>query len=143
MVTNGGLNITAPESVSLNVVEELWQLLADSDHSSEDHSPSAGSHSGDDLMAVSLNAVAGTTSRKTIKLLAYIHQYKVHSFLSEQMASLLPSRSQLQQPINVKVADGGIIMCTHEVVDCAWLIEGHQFSTTFKIIPRDGLVGTA
>lgn len=26
-------------------------------------------------------------------------------------------------------------MCTHEVVDCAWLIQGYQFSTTFKIIP--------
>lgn len=35
----------------------------------------------------------------------------------------------------MQVADGGIIACTHEVVNCAWLLQGHQFATTFKILP--------
>lgn len=58
-----------------------------------------------------------------------------HSFLSEQFAAQLPNWKLLQNPVPIKVTDGGIILCTHEIVGCDWLVQGTQFSTTFKILP--------
>lgn len=65
------------------------------------------------------------------------------NFISERFASHFPNWQPLQQPVNVKVADGGILMCTHEV-DCLWLVPGEEFSTKFKILPLkcyDAIIG--
>jgi len=35
----------------------------------------------------------------------------------------------------VKVANGATLLCTHEVVNCSWSVQGHLFTTTFKILP--------
>lgn len=37
--------------------------------------------------------------------------------------------------MQVKVANGSILTCTHEVADCPLLIQGCQFQTTFRILP--------
>lgn len=130
-----------PDSVPLSVVEEIWQMLSLDDHN---NTHSEESDSGDDLVAVSDQAIKGTSGGKTIKLQASIPQFPAlilvdsgssHSFISEQFATNLPDWSVLANPIKVKVADGGILLCTHEVKFCDWLIQGTQFKTTFKILP--------
>lgn len=109
-------------------MEELWQLLADSSNSAENVSPGIESDSSDELMSISLHVVSGVTSGKIIKLQAYIHELKAlvlidssssHSFVSEQLATYLPFINPFKKSINGQVADGGIITCTHEVVNCA------------------------
>jgi hypothetical protein len=35
----------------------------------------------------------------------------------------------------VRVADGAMLQCTHEVVNCSWSVNGNLFNTTFKILP--------
>jgi len=133
-----------PESVSLHVVEELWQIFSEGDESPTLSSQSAESDSGDDLMALSAYAATGINSGKTIKLQASILQHKAlvlldsgssHSFISEQMAALLSYRSPLKHPMKVQVVDGGILLCTHEVKNCPWLLQGTQLTTSFKILP--------
>ncbi|WVZ71981.1 hypothetical protein U9M48_020508 [Paspalum notatum var. saurae] len=105
---------------------------------------SVDTDSGDDLMAISAQANNGVTTSKTIKLFGHIHQYSAlilvdsgssHNFISEQFAAQLSPWKQLIKPIQVKVADGGILFCTHEIVKCPWLVQGNQFYTTFKILP--------
>lgn len=83
-----------PESVALNVVEELWQMVSIVDTPAELHQED--SDSSEDLMALSVQAIHGTSSGKTIKLAVHFANHKAvvlidsgssHNFISEQMAS--------------------------------------------------------
>jgi hypothetical protein len=58
-----------------------------------------------------------------------------HNFISEQFATNFPNWKRLDRSIDVKVADGGLLKCTHEVEAVDWLIQGTQFKTSFKILP--------
>lgn len=80
-----------PESVSLHVVEELWQMISEEDAANTivQEDPD----SGEDLMAISDQAIQGTTFGKTIKLACHIQKNKAvllfdsgssHNFISEQ-----------------------------------------------------------
>lgn len=120
-----------PESVPLHVVEELWQLVSEGGRTTQPTVKTAKSDSEEDLMAISVQAVNGTSSGKTIRLACSIDKCRAivlvdsgssHNFISEQMAALLPGWKALQKPISVKVADGRVLLCTHEVEDCPWLI---------------------
>jgi len=101
------------------------------------------SDSGEDLMALSDQAVQGTCIGKTIKLAAHFGKHSAvvlldsgssHKFISEQLAACLPNWQLLQKPLQVKVANDSVLICTHEMT-CAWLVQGVQFETTFRILP--------
>ncbi|WVZ97024.1 hypothetical protein U9M48_042591 [Paspalum notatum var. saurae] len=142
--TKWGLQHNCPSSVSVNVVEELWQMVSNESENYEMGNPTKDTDSREDLMALSAQAVSGTTSNRTIKLYGHIHHHSAlllvdsgssHNFISEQFATRLTPWRLLKQPIQVKVVDGGILLCTHELEFCPWLVQGHQFQTTFKILP--------
>jgi len=133
---------TCLDSVSLNIIEEVWQMI--SDETMPSATTQEDSDSGEDLMAISTHAVQGTTSSKTIRLDCHILKNKAvvlvdsgstHNFIREQLAALKPNWKLLEKPLQVRVANGSILTCTHEVTDCPWLIQGHQFHTTFRILP--------
>jgi hypothetical protein len=128
-----------PAIVPLNVIEEVWQYLGNPaiDSNDSDSDP-------DELMALSHQAVNGTTAAHTLKLHAYIQQQQAiilvdsgssHNFISEHMAANLHPWTPLKHSTSVKVADGATITCTHEVVNCSWTAQGIMFTTTFKILP--------
>ncbi|WVZ87398.1 hypothetical protein U9M48_034038 [Paspalum notatum var. saurae] len=129
-------------TVPLNVVDELWQILEDSD--SQVITENADSDSGDDLMALSLAAVHGADASRTIKFQGSIKRFPAFilidsgssgNFVSEQFASLLPNWNLLSQPVEVRVANGSVILCTHEISHCKVVINGHAFDITLKILP--------
>lgn len=67
-----------------------------------------------------------------------------NNFISEHLASYLPNWKPLQHPVKVKIADGKILLCTHEIPNCHWLVQGVAFKTTFKILPlrcHDAILG--
>lgn len=37
--------------------------------------------------------------------------------------------------IKVRIADGGILHCNKEIVDCLWLVQGQSFLTSLKVLP--------
>ena len=128
--------------MSLHVVEELWQMVTDQ---SPTLSPEGlDSDSGDDLMALSDLVANGTYTGKTIKFHGYIQRHKAiflvdsgssHTFVSAQFATNLPNWKPLAKPIGVKVADGGILQCTHEVQLYDWLVQGVQFRIPLRYCP--------
>lgn len=126
-------------TVSLNVMEEVWQFCSDSNSSNPEDSDS-----GEDLCAISLQAVNGTEGARTIRLRGYIHRTEVfmlvdsgstHSFIDERAATQIPGCKDLSAPVRVRVANGSLIYCTHELPDLLWGVQGQTFKTTFKIIP--------
>ncbi|WVZ64364.1 hypothetical protein U9M48_013891 [Paspalum notatum var. saurae] len=134
--TKWGSQHKCPSSVSLHVVEELWQMVSEDSSTNEICKYAEDTDSGDELMALSAQAVSGTATNKTIKLYGHIHCYSAlmlvdsgssYNFISEQFAAQLKAWRPLPKPIQVKVADGGILLCTHEI--------NQQFYTTFKILP--------
>ena len=80
-------------TVSLHVVEELWQLLPDSPATTRPEE----SDSGEDLMSLSIHAVTGTEAPKTLRVMGsvfgqspiiLVDSGSSSSFITEQMAAL-------------------------------------------------------
>ena len=131
-------------SVPLHVVEELWQLVQESEEENQLLPKSTVSDSEEDLCAISIAAIDGSEAPKTMRFLGKISDHKViiladsgssGNFISESVAAQLPNWQSLPMPIQVKLANGNILTCTHELCDCAVLINGHQFFITLKILP--------
>ncbi|WVZ74595.1 hypothetical protein U9M48_022759 [Paspalum notatum var. saurae] len=127
-------------TVDLHVVEELWQLLTDSEFDDKEFQ----SESAADLMTVSINALNGTEASKTIRLVAAFQSQAIvmlldsrssTSFMCEQLATALPHWVALSHPLQVKVADGRLLWCTHEVQNCSVKIQGVTFVLNLKILP--------
>lgn len=59
-----------PTSVSLHVLEEVWQFLEGSSNVSQIHEEE--DDLGDDLMAISIQALQGTEGIKTIRLRGFL-----------------------------------------------------------------------
>lgn len=136
-----GPNHQCAESVPLHVVEELWQMLNIEGGTTE---VQAESDSEEDLMAISAQADSGSSDGRTIKLFCHVYKHPAvilvysgsgNNFISEHLASFLSNWKPLPHPVKVKIADGKILLCTHEIPDCDWLVQGVTFKTTFKILP--------
>lgn len=96
-------------------------------------------------MAISVNAVQGTETGKTVRMIAYIYGKEAvilidsgssHSFISEAMASKWRNWSSLDTPMQVRVANGEVLYCKHEL-DCPVWISGHGFKISLKVLPLD------
>lgn len=57
------------------------------------------------------------------------------NFVSEAIASKWRNWSPLKAPVQVRVANGEILQCTHELPDCPVWISGHAFKISLKILP--------
>lgn len=57
------------------------------------------------------------------------------NFINEALASKWRHWTPLQSSKQVRVANGDILQCTHELVDCPIWIFGHGFKLTLKILP--------
>jgi len=136
------------QNVSLHALEELWEFL--SDDPVEKQGPVQAEEeeedSGEDLMAISVQAVRGTDSETTIRLRGFISGQEAymlvdsgstHCFISEAAAAKIQGKRALSVPVQVRVANGNIIQCTHELPDQVWLLQGKSFRSTFKILPID------
>lgn len=130
------------DTVPLHMVEELWQLFEQSGVS--DDPVSAQEDSGDDLMVLSFQAIHGTEAPQTIKLMATLFSKKVimlvdsgssSSFISQPLAALGPSLELLPHPVQVKVANGQAIWCTHYLPHCKVCLPNHSFFIDLKVLP--------
>jgi hypothetical protein len=130
------------DTVPLHVVEELWQLLDQPD--SQDNSPVSPDQSPKDLLVLSFHAVHGTEAPETIKLMATVFSKKVlmlvdsgssSSFISQPLAALGPPLIPLPEAVQVKVASGQLLACTHYIPHCKVSLPGHVFSINLKVLP--------
>lgn len=95
-------------------------------------------------MELSLSAIEGTTCGHTIQMAGHLAEHSVimlidsgssSSFISKQVADLVRRWTQLSRPIQIRVANGTFLQCTHEIQNCPVTIQGHQFYINLKILP--------
>ena len=58
-----------------------------------------------------------------------------HSFISESLAAQWSQWSALPSPIQVRVANGSILLCTHELPKCPVWIDGYCFLLNLRVLP--------
>jgi hypothetical protein len=94
------------------------------------------SDSGEDLMAIFVQAMNGTEGSRTVRLRGYIQCKEVfmlidsrssHSFVSDLVAATISPWHSLAQSVSVKVANGQTLACTHELLNQIWGYSGHYF----------------
>jgi hypothetical protein len=115
----------------------LWQLLSDDKDPSSNEIARLNTDYGEDLMELSLVAVQGIACVQSVLMEGKINMHTVVllidsgsscSFVSHNLASMLPDWSPLPKPVQIRVANDTILMCTHELANCPMNIQGHAFS---------------
>jgi hypothetical protein len=129
-------------TVPLHIVEELWQLLETDEAPVENKTTSEDSR--DNLMVLSVHAVQGTEAPQIVKLMAHLFTKKIimlvdsgssSSFIGQPLAKLGTNIIPLSQPVQVQVANGQIISCTHYLPQCKITLQGHTFHLNLKVLP--------
>ena len=96
---------------------------------------------------LSAHAAAGTTHKKSIRLLATMQGKQVlilvdsgstGSFISKAAVEQLVLRVKQIPQVTVTVADGGKTTCNTAVEDAKWLCQGHEFQTTLRVFNIPG-----
>ena len=129
-------------------MEEVWNFL--SEDQSEQHSHEEEEiDSGEELLAISVQAMKGTEGNKSVRLRGFwanqevymlVNSGSTHCFISDHLAAVVPGSKPLLHPVQVRVANGDILQCTHELPDQLWVIQGITFKTSFRITPSAAMI---
>lgn len=140
-------NHTCAQAVPLHLVEEVWALLADIEGEEVRESVKncfQGNFTSEQLLSISRQAVNGDEAKKTIRLKGNLGNQEVimlidsgssTSFVSSQLVHRLAGVQPLEQPVVVKIADGGTMSCSEQVKSCSWYYQEQTFQTDFKVLP--------
>jgi hypothetical protein len=129
------------DSVQLNVVQEIWDLL-------EPESPRSQLSDEDTtaeqvFMAISEAVVSGIETPWTLKIKGTIQQIEIlilldsgssHSFISEAVATYLQGVIVNGKVIRVKVASGQVMNSAAELLQAEWVVQGYIFHSNLKVL---------
>lgn len=130
-------------TVQLHVVQEMLDAMG---FDCVDEVSEQQQNSGE-LLAISQAAVAGTESSNTFRLLGQLQKQRVlmlidsgssHCFVNESIAATLKGTENKIQPLQVKIADGGLMTCDRELIGCEWWCQGTTFRSNLKVLPLGG-----
>jgi hypothetical protein len=128
-------------TVQLHALEELWELIEDKSSTNE---VDTGLSPPGELLSLSLSAVSGIPSRRTIQfsgecqghpIVLLVDSGSSHSFVSSTLAGQLSGISPLPHPVTVQVADGGNVSCSQFFSSIPWSVQGYTFFTDFRVFP--------
>jgi hypothetical protein len=123
-------------------MEEVWQFVCN-DESDPIMTVCEDQDSGDDLMAIFVQAFHGTEGSQTIRFRGFLAGKEVfmlldsgssHCFINEQTAMGISGWKTLDQSVSIRMANGNQLLCSHELPDTLWGLQGHTFQSSFKII---------
>lgn len=135
-----GREHTCPPSVQLHVLEELLDVFDFNTSDDKDNNLSET----ETVMAISCNAASGGNTPEVLQLQAWLQGREIFllidsgsttSFVSQTLAESLRGLQPLKQSIRVKVANGAELKCSQELPQCKWVVQGHEFVTSFKGLP--------
>ncbi|KAK3151411.1 hypothetical protein QOZ80_3AG0245520 [Eleusine coracana subsp. coracana] len=101
----------------------------------------------EDEMHLSLNAIAGTASPRTIRVRALVKNQVLimlldtgssHSFVDKSLADRIGCSQSLIRPRKVKVASGNFIQCNSEIKNFTWWVPNSTFQHDMKVLQLGG-----
>jgi hypothetical protein len=126
---------TCATSMQLNAIQEVWDLIESNSESIQDSYASQGP-TEQAFMVLHIAAISGEVAPKTLKIKGVIQGMEMlilidsgssHSFISDHVAAELVGVTAATTPIQVKVANGGILQSVSEMFNAEWFIQEHQF----------------
>ncbi|CAN6284989.1 unnamed protein product [Urochloa humidicola] len=133
-----------PTQVSLQLVEELLEILEQQTSDNDATSNASTSESDEELLTLSVNAVEGTMGLKTIRLQGLIQNQEVlilvdsgssSTFIHQDLVAQLKLPVTQITPLKVTVAGGTTLPCDRQVNQVQWFTQGSTFSTDAKVLP--------
>lgn len=133
-----------PPQVQLHVVEEMLDALQLSDSTQDSDGDHPSGSDQDNCMKLSVHAVSGTTSKRSMRLQGQVGKYTTlilidsgssSNFISQALADKLQFPTQDMPPARVTVAGGGQLTCNKCIPSLTWYTQGHKFTTDLKILP--------
>lgn len=130
-----------PPQVPLHVIEELLDAL---ETIGVDDSEPDCEVLEETVMAVGHATLSDQAKRRTMKLcgqiggkevLILVDSGSVASFISTQLADSLQLQSVQCNQANFVTADGSPMVCSRQVQNLKWKVQGHYFMTTVGILP--------
>lgn len=129
----------------IHALQEVWDLYADAFQEGAATEPAKEEQANSEqaFMLLSSAAVTGSTSPRTMQLQGslsgrdlriLIDSGSSHSFLSSTVAATIPNVQKLSSPMSVIVADGSTIICSAEIQYAKWVVQGHSFHSTLRIL---------
>lgn len=103
----------------------MWALTMKEEE--EDTEDTSQEENQETALAISVVAVSGGEGNRTIRLWATIHCQQVlivvdsgssASFMGDHLVGAMTGVQLMQPPVQVKVADGGMLWSTHIVPNC-------------------------
>lgn len=94
-------------------------------------------------MAISVQAMKGIEGARTMRLRGFVDDQEVfmlvdsgstRCFISEELGARIQGNKELHNPVSVRVANGNLLQCTHELPNQLWNVQGLTFPNSFKII---------
>jgi hypothetical protein len=132
--------------LQLHALQEVWNLCQDAfqpDDSGECSEPVPATDPAQLFLLLSAAAVSFQPAPRTIQLKGLIGGEDVvilvdsgssHSFLNTSVAAKLPGISYLPTPVRVQVADSSSLLCSQELKDAEWSVQGYTFHSTLKVL---------
>ena len=120
-------------------------LGTETENEAEEKSDTESSDSEtDQAMSLSAAATAGTTSKKTMRLLGHIGKTQVlilvdsgssGNFANKELASKLQLSVTQLPPMQVTIADGSKMISSEGITNLIWGVQEAKFSTPVRILP--------
>lgn len=130
-------------SIQLHIVQELLEALQADTVTDPAQNSEPEEEQSEIFMAISHQALWGTESATSFRLRGWVQGTELlllvdsgstHSFIDQRIGMKLNGITPLNKPVTVKLADGGLMQCTHEVLNCCWWMQGHKFKSNFKLL---------
>lgn len=109
-----------------------------------DHDSASVVSEGQLFLALSKDAIAGSSGLRTIKFSGTIQEQEVailidsgssHSFISKHIADKLGGVTPLTKILKVQVANGGVMECATHLPTAQWCVQGATFVSDLKVLP--------
>jgi hypothetical protein len=136
-------------TVQLHAIHELWELLPDEELLDDSSDSVQVEDSGQLCMVLSEAVVVGKESSRSMRLLGQIQGHDVlilvdsgssHTFISATLANDLSGVSQLHSALAVKVANGNSLICSLQLQQAKWEVQGLNFTLTSRFFHCSTLI---
>jgi hypothetical protein len=133
---------TCSATVQLHALQKVWELLLK--NSVEDSSIQEQSFAEPVIMAISAEAVIGSSAKRSMRFLGsmlgrevliLVDSGSTHSFINQSTVQCHAIVSVAATPFKVQVANGGLLSCDKVVPHAVWNIQGYDFSQDLRVLP--------